>query len=140
MQGRIRDNSGKTRQQVQKMLSAKLFFVPAIPRRNPKTSLNWLHPYLIKKNKLFTANGPAELQEKQRRNHASKEEKNTVLESEFTSEKWAYLIQSIATTAHKSETRGSKRCKRISERHANQEPETGLLKHRARHGSQDSKT
>ena len=65
------------------MLSAKQFFVPTIPRRNPKTPLDWLHISLIKKNKLFTGNGPGENQEKQRRNHDSKEKNKTNAKQDF---------------------------------------------------------
>ena len=85
------------------MLSAKQLFVSAIPRRNPKTPQDWLHASSIKNIRLFTGNCPGQTQEKQRRHHVSKEKNKTILESDFTPEKRAHLIQSIATTARLNE-------------------------------------
>ena len=103
------------------MLSMKQLCVSAIPRRNPETPQDWLHASSIKKNKLFTGNCPGQTQEKQRRHHISKEKNKTILESEFTPEKWAHLIQSIATTARLNE-------KGLCNPQCSQEPETAVLK------------
>ena len=81
------------------MLSVRQLFVSATPKRHSETPQEWLHASSIKKNKLFTGNCPGQTQEKQRRHHISKEKNETILESEFTPEKKAHLIQSIATTA-----------------------------------------
>ena len=56
-----------------------------------------------KKDKLFTGNEPGRNQEKQRRNHISKEKNNEVLKSEFMLKKWAHLIQFVVTTARLNE-------------------------------------
>ena len=76
-------------------------FVPEILRRKLKTPQEYASS--IKKNKLFTGNGPSKTQKKQRRNHTSKELNKTMLESEFTPEKWAHLMQFIATTTRLNE-------------------------------------
>ena len=80
------------------MLSMKQLFVPAIPRRNLETPQE--HSSSIENNKIFTGNGPGKTQKKQRRNHISKEKK---LESEFTPERWAHLMQFFAATARFNE-------------------------------------
>ena len=90
------------------MLIVNWLFVSAISRRNPRTPRKLLHAPPIKKKKLSTGNGPGQAKGTRRQKQIRKKKNETILKSEVTPEKWAYLVAMNARISKKNAIRNPK--------------------------------